>query len=103
MKRFEDLHIEDQMRLALEARRMMTAGNCGTIERFARENELTVREFWRDVCANEGFDECEPWNGFPEGPTMDSWNHASGGNRLLRPYYQKLFEAMRVLAGKDKH
>ena len=91
------------MRLALEALRMMTAGSCGTIERFARENGLTPREFWRDVCASEGFDECEPWNGFPEGPTTDSWNHASGGDRLLRPHYQKLFEMMRALAGKDKH
>ena len=73
MKRFEDLHIEDQMRLALEALRMTTAGNCGTIETFAKENGLTVREFWRDICANEGFDECEPWKGFPEGPTLDSF------------------------------
>jgi hypothetical protein len=60
---------------------MMSAGNCGTIETFAKENGLTVREFWRDICANKGFDQCEPWNGFPEGPTTDSWNHASGGDR----------------------
>ena len=91
------------MRLALEALRMMTASNCGTIETCAQENALTVHEFWRDVCANEGFDECEPWNGFPEVPTTDSWNHAAGGDRLLRPYNQKIFEKMRDLAGKDKH
>ncbi len=90
------------MRLALEALRMMTSGNCGTMETFAKENGLTVRELWRDICANEGFDECEPWNGFPEGPTTDSWNPASGGNRLLRPYYQKVFEQMRALDDKDQ-
>jgi hypothetical protein len=103
VKKFEQLHIEDQVRLVLEAMRMISAGKCGTIERFARENDFTPAEFWREVCAAEGFDECEPWAGFPAGPTHGSWNYDAGGARELPPHYQKLLEQMRAITGKNKH
>jgi hypothetical protein len=46
----------------------------------------------REIYAAEGFDECEPWLGFPAGPKKTSWNYAAGGNHELPAYWQKLVD-----------
>jgi hypothetical protein len=101
MKKFEQLDIEDQLQIALEMLRMMFAAKHGTIAGFAAATGQSVHEVWQTVCAEVGFDECEPWEGYPAGPKKQSWNPA-GADREL-PEYDKLYQQIRQWTGKDKH
>jgi hypothetical protein len=92
MKVFEQLHIEDQLQLALEALRMMFDGKCCTLEKLAQQNDQTPLALWCDVCAEVGFDVCEPWEGFPAGPKKENWAKAPGADRPMPDYYQKLLD-----------
>jgi len=43
--------------------------NChGSVAEWARAAGLDAFDIWRDVCADVGLDECEPWPGYPKGP-----------------------------------
>src|SRR5258708_16434584 len=46
-----------------------------------RSQGITEQEFWRQICADAGFDECEPWQGFPAPPV--DLPPAPGGERKL--------------------
>jgi hypothetical protein len=102
MKNFERLDIDKQLQIALEVLRSMYDAKRLTIEGLAVATDRTVGEVWRDACADVGFDECEPWEGYPAGPKKPSWNPA-GANRELTPAYDKLYQQMRGWLGRDKH
>jgi hypothetical protein len=65
MKRFEQLHIEDQTRILTALIEFETDN---PIKQRTKEHGVTPADIWRDVCAEAGFDECIPWEGFPEMP-----------------------------------
>jgi hypothetical protein len=72
MKKYEDLHIDDQVRLAANVLHLLadalSEDNVRTIEAIAEARGVTVDEVWRDVCAETGLDACHPWNGYPATP-----------------------------------
>jgi hypothetical protein len=66
---FEQLHVRDQILLlarCLEA--IQTETPDATIAALAGIRGCTVLDVWRDICRDCVIDECEPWQGFPEGP-----------------------------------
>ena len=54
MKKFEDLHIDDQNRLLIDVLRLLADSGCRTIEEVAADRGVNVDELWRDVCADTG-------------------------------------------------
>ena len=70
MRQFEQLHVRDQILLlarCLEAIQTETP-DATTIAALARIRGCPVLDIWRDICRDCVIDECEPWQGFPEGP-----------------------------------
>jgi hypothetical protein len=92
MQKFEQLHIEDQLDLALEALRLMFDGKCHTLEQLIAKRDCTPRELWREICAERGYDECEPWLGWAPPPKRDFMKGAPGADRPLPEHWQKLLE-----------
>jgi hypothetical protein len=92
MQKFEQLHAEDQIDLTAEALRMMLDGKCHTLEQLITKRECTPAEVWREICAERGYDECEPWQGWPAGPKRDFMKNAPGADRSLPEHWQKLME-----------
>jgi hypothetical protein len=70
MLKFEQLHAEDGLDLALEALRVMCEANCPTLKQLIAKRKCTAAELWREICAERGYDECEPWQGWPEPPEI---------------------------------
>jgi hypothetical protein len=81
MKRFEELHINDQNTLLVALLETITRGKGKSISEVAIAQGITEQEFWRQICADAGFDECEPWQGFPAPPV--DLPPAPGGERKL--------------------
>ncbi|MGA9007949.1 MAG: hypothetical protein WB495_13955 [Xanthobacteraceae bacterium] len=50
-----------------------------------------------------GYDECEPWEGFPAPPKKENFANAPGANREFSEEWQKHFDKMHSQMGKDKH
>ena len=92
MRKFEQLHAEDGLDLALEALRVMCEAKCLTLKQVIAKRDCTPRELWREICAERGFDECEPWQGWPAAPKRDFLNDAPGSDRPLPECWQKLFD-----------
>lgn len=90
MKRFEQLHIDDQNRILLAALEMVTGVEGKSITEIAQARGVTNRNVWREICADAGFDECHPWPGFPERPT--NLPPAPGGDRELPQSVQHLLD-----------
>ena len=70
MRQFEQLHVRDQILLlarCLEAIQTETP-DAPTIAALACIRGCLVLDVWRDICRDCVIDECEPWQGFPEGP-----------------------------------
>jgi len=103
MAKFEQLHIEDQAMLVFEVLRMMLEAKQPTIEKFAAAIGQTPHEIWRQVCAECGFDECEPWEGYPAPPNKEAFLNAPGANQPLPWYYEKLVAQAKIFANKNKH
>jgi hypothetical protein len=40
----------------------------GSVAEWARAAGLDAFDIWRNVCADVGLEECEPWLGYPKGP-----------------------------------
>ena len=40
----------------------------GSVAEWARVAGIDAFDIWRNVCADVGLDECEPWPGYPKGP-----------------------------------
>jgi hypothetical protein len=72
----------------------MFASECRTIEDLAGASGQTVLELWRYVCAEAGFDECEPWEGFPAWPKLESGNRAAADDGKDPDYYEQQVKQM---------
>jgi hypothetical protein len=92
MRKFEQLHAEEGFDLALEAMRVMLDAKCNTLEQLIAKRDCTPRELWREICADRGFDEVEPWPGFPAGPKRDFLEKLPGADRPLHPAWQALLD-----------
>ncbi|MFZ3224945.1 MAG: hypothetical protein WB772_01065 [Xanthobacteraceae bacterium] len=92
MRKFEQLHAEDGLDLALEALRVMCEAKCPTLKRLIAKRGCTAAELWREICAERGYDECEPWQGWPEPPKRDFLKNAPGSDRPLCEHWQKLLD-----------
>jgi hypothetical protein len=92
MRKFEQLHAEEQLDIAIEALRVMCEARCLTLERLIAKRGCTAAELWREIIADRGYDKCEPWQGWPAGPKRDFLEHAPGSDRELPPHWQRLFD-----------
>jgi hypothetical protein len=70
MKRFADLPTNDQMVLMLAVFEALIGLRHKSIDEAAAAQEITANDWWRRICADEGFDECEPWPDFPALPPL---------------------------------
>jgi len=95
MQKFEQLPAEVGFDIAVEALRVMLDGRCKTLEQLIEKRDCTPRELWREICADRGYDECEPWQGWPAGPKRDFMENAPGADRPLPDYWQKLLDHWR--------
>lgn len=91
MRKFEQLHAEEQLDIALEALRAMFDGRCPTLKRLIAKRGCTAAELWREIIEERGFD-CEPWEGWPLPPKRGFLDHAPGADRPLHPAWQALLE-----------
>jgi len=88
MKRFEQLHFDEQNLLVIHLMKAFCENDCGSVEQLAHRHDCSVREVWRDICADTGLDECEPWEGYPDPPW--GWPPAEGQARYRNeatPYF----------------
>lgn len=92
MKKFEQLHAEDQADIALEMMRLFFDQRAKPIKEIAAARDQTPLELWRQVCADVALDECEPWQGYPAGPCKESFACAPGADRPLPEHLQKLLD-----------
>jgi hypothetical protein len=98
MKKFKQLHMNDQLALlATGLNAVADAGPGKGIEQVARAEGKSPQEWWHDVCADTGLDECEPWQGFPELPAQ--LPPAPGGDR---PLPEHVADALSKLMGPTK-
>jgi len=70
MKRFADLPTNDQMVLMLAVFETLIGLGHKSIAEAVAAQDITADEWWRTICADEGFDECEPWSAFPALPRI---------------------------------
>jgi hypothetical protein len=96
MKRFDDLHAHDQIELKLALLELLLDSGHRKIEDVAKDRDSTPRELWRTICADAGFDDCEPWPEFPDLPKK--MQTAPGDDRPL-PEGPAL-DALRELTGR---
>jgi hypothetical protein len=89
MKRFEQLHADDQLQLMIATLEIITAGSCNTVEELTEARGVTILDIWREICAEAGLDECTPWESFPAPQT--SLPTAPGDNRELPEAAQRFF------------
>ena len=89
MKRFEQLHADDQVQILLATLEQITAESHTCIEELAEARGTTILKVWQQICAEAGLDECTPWEGFPEIPK--NLPEAPGDSRELPEIAQRLF------------
>jgi hypothetical protein len=73
MKSFGQLDARDQVLLITRLiAKFVDSGyldSChGSVAEWARAAGIDAFDIWRNVCADVGLDECEPWPGYPKGP-----------------------------------
>lgn len=66
MTKFEQLHAKDATALLCKMVQIITSNGSRGIREFTQAIGQTPLELWRDICAEAGLDECEPWDGYPE-------------------------------------
>src|SRR6266550_1450601 len=66
MTKFEQLHVKDATALLCKMVQIITSNGSRGIREFTQAIGQTPLELWRDICAEAGLDECEPWDGYPE-------------------------------------
>ena len=100
---FETLHAEEQLELACTAIGWFGTHKCPTIERLADEREESVLEFWRDICAEAGLDECEPWKSYPAPPTKENWNWPERDRELPPEWQARYAQVQKIRASLGRH
>jgi hypothetical protein len=66
MTKFEQLHAKDATALLCKMVEIITCDGSRGIREYTQATGQTPHELWRDICAEAGLDECEPWDGYPE-------------------------------------
>jgi hypothetical protein len=100
MMKFEDLHVTEQLELALTIIGWFGVHKCPTINRLAVARDQSVTELWVDVCAEVGIDLCEPWHDYPAAPTRETFANSRGANQPLPPEWEKRNESIQRLASR---
>jgi hypothetical protein len=54
MKKFEQLHLDKQNQLLIQVLETLGESNCSGIQELAQRRDCSVREVWRDICADTG-------------------------------------------------
>lgn len=96
MRKFEEINAEQGFDLALEALRVMCDARCPSLKRLIEKRGCTAAELWREICAERGYDECEPWRGWPDPPKRDFLQNAPGADQPLHPAWQKLLDGWKA-------
>jgi hypothetical protein len=68
VKKFNDLHVDDQLYLCVEVFRAMFAARAGNICSTAEIRQKTTDELWQQICNEICLEECIPWEGYPYDP-----------------------------------
>jgi hypothetical protein len=69
MRQFSDLSPHEQALLLVKVVQLVANGDSYiSIEEVAAGRNNTSQQLWLKICSDEGMDDCEPWNGFPELP-----------------------------------
>jgi hypothetical protein len=66
MTKFEQLNAEDATALLCKMVQIITGNGSRGIREFTQATGQTPLELWRDIYAEAGLDECEPWGGYPD-------------------------------------
>jgi hypothetical protein len=90
MKRFEELHVEDQNMLLFTLFSMICAAACRSVDELAEQQGSTTLEVWQQICAEAGFDECRPWATYPTPPT--NLPPSPGSDRPMSEKWQAVTE-----------
>ena len=69
MRQFFDLpHFEQALLLVKVVQLIADGDTYKRIEDVAAGRDTSSQGLWLQLCADEGFDQCEPWPGFPDLP-----------------------------------
>ena len=69
MQQFADLPYYQQALLLVRVVQIVTDGDRYIpIEEIATRRNTSPKALWLQICADEGFDGCAPWHGFPDLP-----------------------------------
>src|SRR3569623_153997 len=69
MRQFSELSYGQQALLFVRVVQLAADGNSyKRIEDVAASHNVSSRGLWLKLCADEGFEACEPWFGFPDLP-----------------------------------
>jgi len=102
--KFEQMHIEDQIVLLFKMREIIAENNCKTIHEFADMRGMEPRELWPELCVEAGFEECEPWIGYPtETPPLEVIRQSPGATRKMTGKWLRFWESYKALTGRDKN
>jgi hypothetical protein len=102
--KFEQLHAEDGTAILHEMVEMIAEEGCSSIEEFAKARGQTPFEVWPEFCAEAGFDECEPWVGYPyKVLPLEILENMPGAKRKLTGDYLKMWKSYKAAAGRNKN
>ena len=98
MKRFEELHVEDQNMLLLTLFTTFTAAGCKSVDELAERQGSTNLEVWQQICAEAGFDECRPWTNYPATEPLMNLPPSPGSDRPMSDKWQAVTEVFAKIA-----
>lgn len=102
MRRFEQLHAEEQLDIVLELLRLCADGRTFSIAKLAADNDITPFELWADVVATVGHDAL-PWAGYPLKPKPEVFLNAPGAQQPPPEWLERLWEKIEPLTRGQLH
>ena len=97
MRQFFDLPHYEQALLLVRVLQLVTDGDTFTpVEEISTRRNISPRVLWLQICADEGFDDCDPWPGFPDLPE-NFQSHRLGAT--VHPLVSKSLLKLTSLAG----
>ncbi|UQR67700.1 hypothetical protein LRP30_21675 [Bradyrhizobium sp. C-145] len=98
MKKFEELHIDEQIALGLVVLEKLAESSCNTLPDLLKKEGRSALDIWRNLCGDAGLDLCHPWPGFPEGP--GKLPPARGGDRPYGGDIQDVGERLKAILAR---